>query len=34
MTVNVYFGTDLGVRFAAKDLPELLEGVGNAWAGI
>jgi len=34
MTVNVYFGTDLGVLFAAKDLPELLEAVGNVWAEV
>jgi endonuclease/exonuclease/phosphatase family metal-dependent hydrolase len=31
MTLNVYFGTDLGPLFAAKDLPELIEAVAKAW---
>ena len=34
MTLNVYFGTDLGALFAAKDLPELIEAVAKAWAEV
>lgn len=34
MTLNVYFGTDLGPLFAAKDLPELTEAVAKAWAEV
>lgn len=34
MTLNVYFGTDLGPLFGAKDLPELIEAVAKAWAEV
>jgi endonuclease/exonuclease/phosphatase family metal-dependent hydrolase len=34
MTLNVYFGTDLGPLFGAKDPPELIEAVAKAWAEV
>jgi endonuclease/exonuclease/phosphatase family metal-dependent hydrolase len=34
MTLNVYFGTDLGPVFAAKDLPQLVETLAKMWAQI
>jgi len=34
MTLNVYFGVDLGPVFAAKDLPELVETVAKIWTRV
>jgi endonuclease/exonuclease/phosphatase family metal-dependent hydrolase len=34
MTLNVYFGTDLDLLLAAKDLPQLIEAIATAWAEV
>jgi endonuclease/exonuclease/phosphatase family metal-dependent hydrolase len=34
MTMNVYFGTDLGPLFVARDFPELIKAVATAWAEV
>jgi endonuclease/exonuclease/phosphatase family metal-dependent hydrolase len=34
MTLNVYFGSELGPLFAAESLPELTKAVAKAWADV
>ena len=34
LTLNVYFGTDLGPAFGAQDLSELIETLGKLWAEV
>ncbi len=34
LTLNVYFGTDLGPAFGAKDFPGLIETLGKLWAEV
>src|SRR5580692_1826300 len=34
LTLNVYFGTDLGPAFGAQDLTELIETLGKLWAEV
>ena len=34
MTLNLYFGTDLGPAFGAKDFPELIGTLGKLWSEV
>ncbi len=34
LTLNIYFGTDLGPAFGAKDFPDLIATLGKLWAEV